>query len=195
MTCLSLGPRLNILNIWVAKSVQRWAFESNLILLKLLILLLRSHLQIVNSLLNWTVSQMKNSNRWVKVCTLTSGFQHLIISCKILWTCDQFLCIIIRCRERDTRAQYCQWWKIEFKSILYVLNLYNKRLVVYSHYVLGQSWWVCNELCCGPGAAYGTVLPLHDHELTDSLHLLTGSKVTFKTPKDWNSLGKAINLM
>lgn len=54
---------------------------------------------------------------------------------------------------------------------------------------------MCSELCCGPGAAYGTVLPLHDYQLTESLHLLTESKLAFETPKAWNSLGKTINLM
>lgn len=142
-----MGPRLNISNIWVAKSVRRWVSENNLILSKLLILLLRSHPQIVNSLLNWTVSQMKNWNRWVKVCTfdlkvLTSDYvvQNLT-NCK---NYDQFLCTIIRLVERDTGAQCCQWWKTEFKSIFVCIKPWHKRrLVRYSHYVLSQSWWVC----------------------------------------------------
>lgn len=36
-------------------------------------------------------------------------------------------------------------------------------------------------------------IPLHDHQLVEDLHFLTEYKLAFKTPKDWNSLGKTIN--
>lgn len=161
MTYFFLGPRLNILSIWVAKSVLRWAFESNLISLKLLILLLRSHLQIVNSLLNWTVSQMKNWNRWVKVCTFDF---RLPASDYIL---QNLVGLVINFYaksldvERETLEPPLSVVENRVQKHFVCIKPFHKRLVIYSHCVLSQIWWVVMSYVVD--LVLLIALPLHDH--------------------------------
>lgn len=61
----SLFFRWSTLSTWAERSVQRWVWESSWTSSRSSTRVLRSRPRTASSSLSWTVSQMRNSNRWV----------------------------------------------------------------------------------------------------------------------------------